>query len=309
MPSTLITAIIPIIFTIGLGYFSGIHNHFNDDSSNTIISLVMTYALPLSLFSGLISMNRKLLLHSLPMALWLGLGMLGSFIILIIINLITIKKLDLSVLRALSIACPSVPFMGTSVLALIFGLSNSAFLVGICSIYINLVQVPVSVLMLSMAKEDHNHDSMKQFLMAFSKPLVWAPIIAFVLNLSGFQLAPKYLPIFNLLGQSAGGLAIFTVGITLFNQKFSLSMPMIMNVLQKNIGLPLVIWILMIIFKAPVPFQQMVIVTLAIPTATMPTMLGVQYHVHEEEMASTQLLSTVLSVLTMFVFMVLLKVS
>lgn len=315
MSSTLITAISPIIFTLALGFLSGWRKQFDKHASQTFISFVMSYALPLSLFGGLLATSRQVILHDIPLFLWLGLGMIGTFISLIIIYQACLRNLSLAVLRALSVACPSVPFMGTSVLAIIFGSTDSIILVAICGLYLNLIQVPLSVLLLSAAQKDakstlsSTQQASKRLVNALKKPLVWAPILAFILNLSGFQLNEKWLPLFSELGQAAGGVALFSIGIMLYVQHFQLSKAVLLNVCLKNLGLPLVIWGALVLAGISRNFQQLIVITLSIPTAAMPSMLAIQSHVHEDEMASTQLVSTLLSVVTMGMFMFLLGVS
>ncbi|KRL99062.1 AEC family transporter [Liquorilactobacillus satsumensis] len=314
MSFTLVVAIAPIIFTLALGYLAGLLKQFDKNASQLFIDLVMSYALPLSLFGGLLATQREVIIHDLPLFLWLGVGMLLVFVILIILYNYLCSNLGLAVLRALSVACPSVPFMGTSVLAIIFGGTDSVILVAICGLYLNLVQVPLSVLLLSVAKAQKKDtfgsaaSAKQRLLSALKKPLVWAPILGFTLNLTGFHLATRFQPLFSELGQAAGGVALFSIGIMLYTQKFHLTIPVLVNVLLKNIGLPLVVWGIMLLFHESFHFQQMVIATLAIPTAAMPSMLGIQNHLHEDEMASTQLVSTLLAVITMSVFLVLLRV-
>jgi predicted permease len=307
MPLTLITAIAPIIFTLALGFLAGWRQQFKKHASQLFIALVMSYALPLSLFGGLLATSRQVIIQDLPLFLWLGLGMVGVFVILTLLYQIRLHNLSLAVLRALSVACPSVPFMGTSVLAIIFGTTDSVILVAICGLYLNLVQVPLSVLLLVAGKKETDQTGTKQavqrLVTAFKKPLVWAPILAFALNLCGFKLPAVWLPLFSELGQAAGGVALFSIGIMLYVQHFSISRAVLLNVGLKNIGLPLVVWAIMAAAGANWHFQQLVVVTLAIPTAAMPSMLAIQNHVHEDEMASTQLVSTLLSVLTMGMFM------
>ncbi len=46
----------------------------------------------------------------------------------------------------------------------------------------------------------------------------------------------------------------------------------------------------MLLVNAPSELQRIVVLTLAIPTATMPTSLAIQFKVNEAELASTQFL-------------------
>ncbi|AOR75265.1 hypothetical protein [Limosilactobacillus fermentum] len=49
----------------------------------------------------------------------------------------------MAILRVMSIADPSVPFVGSAVLPLIFGANDSAITIGICTLTINVIMLPI----------------------------------------------------------------------------------------------------------------------------------------------------------------------
>ncbi|MCI3956010.1 AEC family transporter [Lactiplantibacillus plantarum] len=146
----LILAILPIVVTVGLGVFAGLRHQFAPTTSDILIQLVMHYALPLSLFGGILSLKRATIIQNSSVALWLALGMLGGMVIVIVSQCCFHQQLETGTLRALVIASPSIPFMGVSVLLVVFG-KISVLLVALGGLYMNLVQVPVSVLLLTLA--------------------------------------------------------------------------------------------------------------------------------------------------------------
>ena len=73
----------------------------------------------------------------------------------------------------------------------------------------------------------------------------------------------------------------------------------VLNVILKNLGLPLIIWGIMASLHVSLSNQQLVVLTLAIPTATIATMLAVQNHLAPDEYVATQMLSTIIAPLTM----------
>lgn len=76
----LILAILPIVVTVGLGVFAGLRHQFAPTTSDILIQLVMHYALPLSLFGGILSLKRATIIQNSSVALWLALGMLGGMV-------------------------------------------------------------------------------------------------------------------------------------------------------------------------------------------------------------------------------------
>lgn len=299
-------AILPIVVTLGLGFVAGRRQQFGATTSAILIQLVMHYALPLSLFGGILSLKRAVIMQNGPVAIWLGVGMLGGLLLIIVEQLLLHQKLNTATLRALSIASPSIPFMGTSVLLIVFG-KVSILLVALGGLYMNLVQVPVCVLLLTLAgglpAAQRWHAARQRVVQALQQPVVWAPILAFILNLVGLKLQVAWLTSFTELGQAAGGVALFALGLLLADQPWCVTWPVVHNVALKALGLPVLLWGLMVVFKASLATQQLVVLTMAIPTAAIATMLAVENRATTPEYVATQLFSTLCAPLTMGVLM------
>lgn len=295
----LILAILPIVVTVGLGVFAGRRHQFAPTTSDILIQLVMHYALPLSLFGGILSLKRATIIQNSAVALWLA---LGGMVIVIVSQCCFHQQLETGTLRALVIASPSIPFMGGSVLLVVFG-KISVLLVALGGLYMNLVQVPLSVLLLTLAggaaPEQRWRAGWQKVCSASRQPVVWAPISAFLLNLAGLRLPSAWLTNFTELGQAAGGVALFALGLLLTARPWRLTRMVVLNVLLKNLGLPVLVWGIMASLGVSLGNQQLVVLTLAIPTATIATMLAVQNHLAPDEYVATQMLSTVIAPLTM----------
>ncbi|KZL40116.1 AEC family transporter [Secundilactobacillus collinoides] len=300
MLKTLIFALLPIIVTIALGYFAAARDYFDDHDSQMFVRLVMNFMLPLSVFSGIWSTPRKIIIKDIPLAAWLLVSMVGCYIIFLIINRYLFHtSLHISTLRAMSVADPSVPFIGSAILPLIFGASQSAITIGVCTLIINILILPTVFATLS---SDASLGS--RLLGTLKKPLVAAALLGFILALVGWQMPEDLSGSFELLGKGAGGLAIFATGIVLFTRKILVNRAIVATVFSKNILFPIVIWGIMLAFGATSELQRLVVLTLAIPTATMPTTLAIQFNVNESELASTQFWSTVCSFITLAAFLV-----
>lgn len=306
MLDTIITALLPIVVTLLLGYFAGSRHEFNKDQATVLNRMVMLYALPLLLFSGILSTPLTDIVKNADVFLWVFIGMIGGFAAVFLISLILFKSSSrLAALRAIAIAGPAVPFVGTPVLGVLFP-AEADIAIAVGSLLMNLIQVPLALIFLAGSNNDSQKSNGNVFSIFINsiknsliQPVVWAPILAFILLLIGLDM-PKFLKgSFILLGQSTGGVALFAVGAVLYAQKISVSVPVIINVLSKNIVLPLVILAMMIALSIPHVERSLVSVTLAIPTASIAVIFAVEYKTGEQEMASTLFWSTILSVITM----------
>lgn len=311
MLKTVIFALLPILVTMFLGALAAKRGDFNNTDSNRLIKFVMNYALPMHVFGGIWATKRKLIVEDIPLALWMLGAMLVSYLLLFFIYWKIIKNTSgLSSLRALSVADPSIPFIGSAVLPLFFDETISAIDIGIASLIINVVLVPFvfEALAAEVNKEDGPKISVgKRLLKGLTKPLVLAAFLGFILSICGWSMPTILEPTFTVLGKCAGGVAMFATGIVLATRKISFSPQVWITVGLKNIAYPAIIWALMAATGMPSELTRIVVITMAIPTATLPTNLAIDYGIHESEMASTQFLSTVISFITLSCAMLLLQ--
>lgn len=69
MIETVIGALLPIVVTVVLGFIAGWHHDFDAKQATTLNRMVMLYALPLSLFAGMLGTDRAQVLSQGPLAL------------------------------------------------------------------------------------------------------------------------------------------------------------------------------------------------------------------------------------------------
>lgn len=296
--STLIFALIPIFVTIGLGYLAARRGIFNGQDSKRFVKLVLTFMLPLHVFGGLWGTSRRILIENVPLMGWLMLSMTVCYLVMILVYRFGFKNSrQLATLRAMSIANPSVPFIGSAVLPLLFSASNSAITIGICSLTVNIIMLPIAFDSLSS-----DHSAIKRLTDTFKKPLVIAAVLGFLLTLGGSKMPTQLASTFDLLGKGAGGVAIFAAGIVLGTRHLSFDKTILTTVMMKNIVFPLVVLLIMMAAGVSHDLIRLVVIALAIPTATMPSTLAIQFNVNEKELASTQFWSTACSLITLSAF-------
>ena len=307
MLETIIMALLPIVVTLLLGLLAGWRHDFSQDQASVLNRMVMLYALPMLLFAGILGTPLEEVLKNAQVFLWIAIGMAGGFVLVFLISRFVFRSdVKLAALRGLAIAGPAVPFVGTPVLDMLFPVeADLAIAAG--SILMNLVQVPLALVFLVGGSDSGSSGQKKNpaaivfgsIANAVKQPVVWAPVLAFVLLLAGLDMPKVLKGSFLLLGQATGGVALFAVGAVLFAQKVSVSLPVIVNVICKNILLPGLILLVMIWLAVPGAERGLVAVTLAIPTASIAVIFAVEYKSGEQEMASTLFWSTILSVITM----------
>ncbi|TPW35086.1 AEC family transporter [Oecophyllibacter saccharovorans] len=316
---TLTTALLPVFLTLVLGYFAAMRGEFSASNAKVLTRLVMHYALPMALFAHVTAMPRDLILTRVPLGALLFAGMMGPFIAayftgrwLLRRRLAPIVASKTAMITALCLSAPSIPFVGVPVLGQLYG-ANSGLIVSLGGLIINLVQLPLALLVLAAPATDASAQETRDtrrnplFFMighvkaALREPVVWAPLLALGLTLGGVHVPVWVRQPLHLLAVATGGVALFATGIVLQTRRIMVSFSVGLVVLIRNLVIPLAMLGLLLVFKPPLPprVAAEAVVTLALPTAALGTILAVAFQVAEREAASILFFSTLCSAVTL----------
>ncbi len=297
-------AILPVIITVLIGYISGKRKDFNWQQAGDINKIVMLYALPLSIFSNMVMTPRHIVMSMGPVAIAIILALILSFLIpLAIARYICKRFLALSTLQALAIGSPAVPFIGTSVLAFLFG-TVSASLITVSSITQNVFQLPLVMILMSVATGDksQNISFATRVINAIKQPVVWSPVVALILVLMDIHIPETVSMSLGLLGKASGGLALFAAGIVLYTRSIVITSATIITVIARNILVPGACYLILLKMGFSMEQIKQVVLTMAIPVGSIAIIIAMQYKSGEQEMASTMALSIITSIITMGAF-------
>ena len=297
-------AILPVIITVLIGYISGKRKDFNWQQTGDINKIVMLYALPLSIFSNMVMTPRHIVMSMGPVAIAIILALILSFLIpLAIARYICKRSLALSTLQALAIGSPAVPFIGTSVLAFLFG-TVSASLITVSSITQNVFQLPLVMILMSVATGDksQNISFATRVINAIKQPVVWSPVVALILVLMDIHIPETVSMSLGLLGKASGGLALFAAGIVLYTRSIVITSATIITVIARNILVPGACYLILLKMGFSMEQIKQVALTMAIPVGSIAIIIAMQYKSGEQEMASTMALSIITSIITMGAF-------
>jgi predicted permease len=235
-------------------------------------------------------------------------------------------QMSTSALAALTASAPAVPFVGPAVLGDLLG-RLSAIPIAAASLVINLTVVPITILLLSLDSTERGQQnntpargeqkisssSPRSNAAVFAgkiadtvkEPMVWAPILAFIIVLSGFSIPQLFVHSLSLLGHASGGVALFACGIVLATGKIKVNRNVLLFVFLKNIMQPALVlgglrWIG---YGNPVVSEA--VLTTAIPTMPIVIMFALRYGIAQDEAASSVFLSIMGSLVTMGIFIAL----
>lgn len=316
MLAKILGALLPAVITILLGYIAARRHDFSQKEVPTLTRMVMTYALPLSLFVGVVSAGRAELLADLPLVAFLAAAIIGMFAFVVLLGIFGFHHSPgLSALRALTAAAPSTAFVGAPVLGSLYG-DKGDIPVAVGSIIIVIFLVPATMILLSLdpkaesslaprptnpapQKTSQDQGIKGKIVNSFKQPVVWLPFLGFVIVMLNLDLPKVFDSSLGLLGHASAGVALFTAGIVLAGYKIVLSRQVWFLVFLKNVVQPGLVCAGMLWLGYRDPILGEAVVTSALPPVTLVVLLAIQYRVAIPETASALLVSTVGSLLTL----------
>jgi len=318
MIATIPNTLLPVIVTLLLGFIAAWHHDFNAKDATILNRMVLTYAVPLSVFVGTVSTTRTELVQSGPLVVAIFVGIVGMYAVVFLLSRFVLRfSIGTSALAAVTASGPAVPFYGPAILGGLFG-DASAVPIAVASIVINITIVPVTIFLLTLestrkpapqslsasatpaaaASATANSVILEKLVETVKKPLVWAPVLAFVLVLLNVHVPELVGHSLLLLAHASAGVALFATGIVLAAYKIKLDRYTLLFVLLKNIAQPALVLggLLFLGFGRPVVPQA--VVTTATSVMPIVVMLALEYRVGEKYAPSILFVSTLASLVT-----------
>jgi malonate transporter and related proteins len=324
MLETILGALLPMVVTFLLGFVAARRGGFGPKDAAILNRMVLLYAVPLLLFAGTVGTPRAELSQDLPLLIALGVAIVGLYgAVLLLSRFAFRRRLSTSALAALTASGPAVPF--SAVLGYLFG-GPGAIPIAIASLVVNLTVIPVTILLLT--SDIAGHESQGKFRAiddehlasppatcgsvlaatlaeTIKEPIVWAPVLAFVIVLSGAGIPKLIVHSLSLLGNAAGGIALFGSGIVLATLRIKVNRYVLFWVFLKNVVQPALVLGGLRWLDYGNPIVSKAVLTTAIPSMPMVIMLAVQYRAAEAEIVSAVFLSVIGSVITVGAFIAL----
>ena len=308
MAHTILLALAPVFFVMALGYGGGrlriVENHHVDGLN----ALVMSYALPASLFAATASAPRSQILAQAPLFAISSVVMLAIFLAWYFIQTRSPKasKPDVA-LQALTIAFPNLAGVGLPILTDVIGPAGTipvATVLAAGSIIIN----PLSLILVefndpkkAVSSERTQSRILKALRHALTKPVVLAPAFGILFALCGLKMNSIVEACLLLIGQTAPGVALFLTGLVLSAQPFRLNGAIAAATIAGNIVRPLLTLLIVSIMPISPENAKVAVLLAALPSGFFGILFAVNYRVDPNATGSIVIASTLSSIVTLAV--------
>jgi malonate transporter and related proteins len=312
MASVLTNSLVPIFVGLLLGYAAGLRKMVDNKDVESLITFLMTFALPCSLFVTIARTPRELLRDQAKAAVALAIVYLAVYVPTYFISR-TLGKDNAanSAVLALTVAFPNSAAVGFPLLRAAYGPQSSVTVV--IAIAMGAITVtPITLAMLENATSkdttlSHAAHIRMALWNAFKKPVFWAPMLGLVAAIVEFHI-PDYLDkSLNILGSATEGTALFVTGVIASAQRFSLNWGVGWVVLGKNVVQPAFCLALALLVGMPLEQTKWVVLLCAIPCGFFGILFGEAFKATPEVASSGLVASTVLGIFTLAGWIVLLS--
>lgn len=243
MTKVLGDALVPIFAGLLLGYFAGLWRRMDNQNVRTLITFVMSFAIPCSLFLAIASTPRTALREQaaagLVLAIVYAVGYAVSFVWTR--SRENLNASDSSVV-ALTLGFPNSAAVGLPLLASVFGLRATVTVA--TSLAIGSITVsPITLAILERSRRGSagvfgKSSALRQIALSLihscKRPIVWAPLLGLAFSCADLTLPSFIHRSLAVMGSAADGSALVLTGLVVSAQKFEIRGSTLITVLLKN---------------------------------------------------------------------------
>ena len=248
MTKVLGDALVPIFAGLLLGYFAGLWRRMDNRNVRTLITFVMSFAIPCSLFLAIASTPRTALREQAAAGLVLAI----VYAVLYAVSFVwtrsreNLNASDSSVV-ALTLGFPNSAAVGLPLLASVFG--SRATVTVATSLAIGSITVsPITLAILERSRRGSagvsgtgpsgKSSALRQITLSLihscKRPIVWAPLLGLAFSCADLTLPSFIHRSLAVMGSAADGSALVLTGLVVSAQKFEIRGNTLIAVLLKN---------------------------------------------------------------------------
>src|SRR3984957_2748903 len=243
MTKVLGDALVPIFAGLLLGYFAGLWRRMDNQNVRTLITFVMSFAIPCSLFLAIASTPRTALREQAAAGLVLAI----VYAVLYAVSFVwtrsreKLNASDSSVV-ALTLGFPNSAAVGLPLLASVFG--SRATVTVATSLAIGSITVsPITLAILERSRRGSaglsgKSSALRQITLSLihscERPIVWAPLLGLAFSCADLTLPSFIHRSLPVMGSAADGSALVLTGLVVSAQKFEIRGNTLIAVLLKN---------------------------------------------------------------------------
>src|SRR5258708_25216175 len=312
MIQVLANSLVPIFVGLLFGYGAGLFRVVDNKDVKSLVSFLMTFALPSSLFVVIALTPRPLLWEQAKAAVVLAIVFLVFFVATYYASRNLGKDTAAnSAVLALTLGFPNHAGIGIPLLLAVYGPKASVSVaVGLAVGAITITPITLAILESETsagAALSPGARIRKSLWRALKKPVFWAPVLGVLVAAVKFHM-PIYVDnSLTILGGATEGTALFVTGLIASAQRINLNWGVGWAVLGKNVLQPALCLAIALLLGGPFEQTRFSVLLIAIPLRFFLILFGNGFDATPEVASSSLIASTLLSIFTLAGWIVLLS--
>jgi predicted permease len=312
MIEVLANSLVPVFVGLLFGYAAGLRKVVDNKDVRSLVSFLMTFALPCSLFVAIARTPRQLLWGQAKGAVVLAIVYVVVFVATYYASRNLAKDTAAnSAVLALTLGFPNTAGVGFPLLLAVYGPGASVTVaVGLAVGAITITPVTLAILESGTSAGRKLSPAARirvSLVRALQKPVFWAPVLGVVAAVVGLHM-PAYLDrSLTILGDATEGTALFVTGLIVSAQRFDLSWGVGWAVFGKNVIQPALCLAVALLVGMPVEQTKYVVLLAAIPSGFFGILFGEGFDSTPKVASSSLIASTVLGIFTLAGWIILLS--
>jgi len=312
MIQVLANSLVPVFVGLLFGYAAGLFKVVDNKDVRSLVSFLMTFALPCSLFVAIARTPRQLLWGQAKGALVLAI----VFVVVFVATYYASRNLGKdtpanSAVLALTLGFPNHAGVGIPLLLAVYGPKASVTVaVGLAVGAITITPVTLAILESGTSAGRTLSPAARirlSLVRALQKPVFWAPVLGVVVAVVELHM-PIYLDrSLTILGDATDGTALFVTGLIVSAQRFHLNWGVGWAVFGKNVIQPALCLAVALLLGMPVEQTKYVVLLSAIPSGFFGILFGEGFDATPEVASTSLIATTVVGIFTLAGWIILLS--
>jgi malonate transporter len=304
MTDLLANSLVPIFVGLLFGYVAGLRKLVDNQDVKTLVSFLMTFALPCYLFVTMATTPRPLLWGQAKPALVFAIVYAVLFVAACYASRNLAKDTAAnSAVLALTLGFPNAAAVGIPLLQAVFG-PRASVTVAVALAVGAITITPITLAILESGTRtgrtlSHAARIRASLWSALKNPVFWAPVLGVVIAAVKFHMPVYVEKSLAILGAATEGTALFVTGLIVSAQRFRLNWSVGWAVLAKNVIQPALCFALVSPLAMPLEQTKYVVLLSAIPCGFFGILFGEGFDATPAVASSSLIASTVLGIFTL----------
>jgi malonate transporter and related proteins len=312
MIQVLANSLVPIFVGLLFGYAAGLRKVVDNKDVRSLISFLMTFALPCSLFVTIARTPRLLLWGQAKGAVVLAIVYAVVFVATYYASRNLGKNTAAnSAVFALTLGFPNLAGVGFPLLLAVYGPQASVTVaVGLAVGAITITPITLAILESGTSAGRTLSPAARigvSLWRALQKPVFWAPVLGVVAAVVELHRPIYFDKSLSILGDATEGTALFVTGLIASAQRFNLNWGVGWAVLGKNVIQPALCLAVALVLGLPLDHTRYAVLLSALPSGFFGILFGEGFDATPEVASASLIASTVFGIFTLAGWIILLS--